>query len=341
MSKNEKVLFEQKSEVCSSTCCVCRCNISGSSIVVSSEDRNFVFLTRNIWIPEGARCCPEHIDQRRLITKALDAVKPRSVRHQEWNSSDVETLLGCFRNLYNAKRRFNFDDGHELSDNEYPTLTGLSKVFFDDLVGIVSSSSIMRNSSQRSIRTAVGIYLCKLRLGLSNSLLSMMFNLSDKRTVARIINSARQALSECFTPYNLGFNHITRREVIDNQTTPIARQLMTDGAEDTAILVIDGTYIYIQVRNYSCVLLRILLCFSFQKSQNNVFQRKSFNLHKKRSLLKPMMIVSTTGYIVACIGPFFSDFSNNDASIIKNVLLNNMDSILSWVKEVNNLFPYL
>ena len=41
-----------------------------------------------------------------------------------------------------------------------------------------------------------------------------------------------------------------------------------------------------------------------------------------------MMIVSTTGYIVACIGPFLSDFSNNDASIIKNVLLENMDKIL-------------
>lgn len=168
-----------------------------------------------------------------------------------------------------------------------------------------------------------------------------MFNLSDKRTVARIINSARQALSECFTPYNLGFNHITRREVIDNQTTPIARQLMTDSAEDTAILVIDGTYIYIQVRNYSCALFRILLSFLFQKSQNNAFQKKSFNLHKKRSLLKPMMIVSTTGYIIACIGPFLSDFSNNDASIIKNVLLNNMDNVLNWVKEVNHLLLYL
>lgn len=248
MSKKDN-LFEHKPDIYSSTCCVCRCDISGSSVVVSSDDRNFVFFTRNIWIPEGARCCPEHVDHRRLTTNALDAVKPRLIRYQEWNGSEFETLLGSFRNLYNAKRRFNFDDGHALSDNEYPILTGLSKVSFDELVGIVCLASNMRNSSQRSIRTAVGVYLCKLRLGLSNSLLSMMFNLSDKRTVARIINSARQAVSECFTPHNLGFNHITRRQVIDNQTTPIAQQLMTDGAEDTAILVIDGTYIYIQVRN--------------------------------------------------------------------------------------------
>ena len=47
-----------------------------------------------------------------------------------------------------------------------------------------------------------------------------------------------------------------------------------------------------------------------------------------------MMILTTTGYIVASIGPFFSDFNNNDASIMKDILLRNTDSILDWTKEV-------
>lgn len=51
-----------------------------------------------------------------------------------------------------------------------------------------------------------------------------------------------------------------------------------------------------------------------------------------------MMIVSTTGYIIACIGPFFSDFSNNDASIMKNILLKNIDDTLKWVEEVDHPF---
>ncbi|CAF5168013.1 unnamed protein product, partial [Rotaria magnacalcarata] len=46
-----------------------------------------------------------------------------------------------------------------------------------------------------------------------------------------------------------------------------------------------------------------------------------------------MMIVTTTGYIVACIGPFMSDFNNNDAAIMKDILLRNTDHILSWPKE--------
>lgn len=47
-----------------------------------------------------------------------------------------------------------------------------------------------------------------------------------------------------------------------------------------------------------------------------------------------MMIVSTTGYIIACIGPFFSDFSNNDASILKDILLRNTENIVDWIEEV-------
>ena len=47
-----------------------------------------------------------------------------------------------------------------------------------------------------------------------------------------------------------------------------------------------------------------------------------------------MMIVSTTGYIIACIGPFLSNFSNNDASIMKNILHQNTDQILNWLNKV-------
>jgi len=51
-----------------------------------------------------------------------------------------------------------------------------------------------------------------------------------------------------------------------------------------------------------------------------------------------MMIVTTTGYIIACIGPFFSDFKNNDASIMKDILLRNTDNILNWMEEVIFVF---
>ena len=62
-------------------------------------------------------------------------------------------------------------------------------------------------------------------------------------------------------------------------------------------------------------------------------QRKTFNLHKSRSLVKPMVVVTTTDYIVAIFDPFFSDNSNNDASILKHIMINNFDDILNWIEE--------
>lgn len=46
-----------------------------------------------------------------------------------------------------------------------------------------------------------------------------------------------------------------------------------------------------------------------------------------------MVMTTTTGYIIAIFGPFHSDFYNNDASILKHVLLNNYGDILNWVKD--------
>ena len=155
----------------SRTCCVCQCSLYSNSANVSSNDRDFLFFTRNVWIPEGARCCSNHLINRQLTTDAMNQIKPLSIRQQELNSSDVQLLLSKAQMLFeNGNKRFNFDDTRDLTDDEFSLLTSLSRNDFNDLVNIASSSSI-RNSSNRSIRTAIGIYLCKLRLGLSNRLL--------------------------------------------------------------------------------------------------------------------------------------------------------------------------
>jgi len=156
MSKKNSYHNKTRSESHFSTCCVCRCNLDSGTKVVSSDDREFVLLTRNVWIPEGARCCPDHLTAGRLKFEALNSIKPLSIRYQEWDSSRVQVLFDKFRILYNGKKRFNFDDSRDLSADEYPTLTSLSRDAFDHLVEEVSSSNI-RNSCHRSIRTAIGI----------------------------------------------------------------------------------------------------------------------------------------------------------------------------------------
>ena len=51
-----------------------------------------------------------------------------------------------------------------------------------------------------------------------------------------------------FVPYYLGFSHISRETVIKEYSSPLATQLFTEQT-NTAVLVIDGTYLYIQVRS--------------------------------------------------------------------------------------------
>lgn len=229
-------------------CFICRNELYRNSVVVSSNDRFSLFFERNVWIPDGARCCSIHVVDHQIKIEDFNQIKPFSIRIQELSSEDVQFFLSKCQELFkNHKRRFNFDNHRDVTDDEYRLLTSLSREDFDDLVNTISSSNI-RNSSNRSIRTCIGIYLCKLRLGVSNRLLAHMFDLPDKRAVSRIIESARQAASISFVHKHLGFSHVTRTDVINHHTTTLARQLITDGSINTAIVCIDGTYIYIQVK---------------------------------------------------------------------------------------------
>lgn len=115
------------------------------------------------------------------------------------NASDVQLLLNKWQILYERKQRLDFHYGYAMSDDEYRTWTSLSRSRFDDLVDRVSLTTI-RNSSNRSIRTAIAILLCKLRLGLSHQLLALLFGLPDKKAVSRILASARDALMSAFVP---------------------------------------------------------------------------------------------------------------------------------------------
>jgi hypothetical protein len=219
-----------------------------TSTKVSSEDRYLVLLKKNILIPEGARACAEHTENRRLTMEAIDRVAPYSVQQHQLDASDVQLLLTKAQMLYEQKKRFDFDHPSSVSDHEYQVLTSLSKEHFGDLIERISTSNI-RNTTNRSIRTAIALLLCKLRLGLSNNLLALFFQLPDKRAVSRALQSARSALISEFVPFNLGFEDVSRGEVIDKHTTKIARLLMCNDDADTAAVVVDSTYVFIQVRS--------------------------------------------------------------------------------------------
>ncbi|CAC5393858.1 unnamed protein product [Mytilus coruscus] len=152
-----------------------------------------------------------------------------------------------------------------------------------------------------------------MRSGMSNKLLATIFNVG-KDSIRRAVATVRKNLMQTFVPKHLGFNHISREKLIENHTRPLAQTLF--GNEfNPAILVIDGTYIYIQ------------------KSGQFQFQRRTFNMHKHRPLVKPMVFVSTPGYFVSVMGPYLADIKNNDANILKHIIASDNEQNKSWLQK--------
>ncbi|CAF3368995.1 unnamed protein product [Rotaria socialis] len=205
----------------------------------------FSECSTDVFVPEGARCCSKHVNNHRLTTSAIDSIKPSSVQYRKLDSGDVQLIISECQSFCQIRKRLDFDNILSLPDGEYKFFTSLDKNEFDGLVSRVSKID-MRDSTNRSIRKAIATLLCKPRLGLSNRVLASLLQLPDELTVSRAIKSATSALMSTFVPLNFGFNRISRREIIEQHTSEIARDLICDGESDKPIIIVDGTYVYIQ-----------------------------------------------------------------------------------------------
>ncbi|CAG2201288.1 unnamed protein product [Mytilus edulis] len=194
-----------------SQCVVCK-RRGPKLVVVPTNARFNIFLDKLIILTVGARCCPGHLCNDIFLPDALDRIS-HSQSSSIFNRTDLMDLITQIRDmaLRGSKRRIDFDTENALTSSDILNLTGLSKENFNDLCSIVQKGNL-RDSRTRSVRTCIGIFLTKLKSGLSNKLLSTLFNLG-KDSVRRAIASARKYLSENFVPSNLGFNHISREEV--------------------------------------------------------------------------------------------------------------------------------
>lgn len=84
-------------------------------------------------------------------------------------------------------------------------------------------------------------------------------------------------------PVNLGFLHKNREELIRLHGSEFAQKLF-DAPPGSLILILDGTYLFTE------------------KSSSHWTQKMTFSGQKGRNLLKVMMIVTPTGYIVDAAG---------------------------------------
>ena len=272
------------------------------------------FIQTGVFVYQHSRCCRHHLDSGFFNTEAIGVIANTQKEQSCFSRGDVCKLLASIRQMMTSNfNQLNFDNPFFLSDDEYITLTGFNKTQFQEITDSLLS---LKNSVVRSVRTSIAAFLIKLRTGLSNKMISVLFGLQEPQ-IQRIVTSVRTAFMTDFVPNNLGFHHITHEDFCKKHTTKTASTLFSSGPDD-AIVVLDGTYIYIQ------------------KSSDYVFQRRSYSMHKNRSLLKSMVIVGTDGYILDIVRPYFADCSNNDASITKHFMTGNHPA-KSWFKE-NDLF---
>lgn len=94
-------------------------------------------------------------------------------------------------------------------------------------------------------------------------------------------------------------NYIRTREELIQMNTKMGQQLLCGDNPNRAVVVCDGTYLYID------------------KSRNYEFQKKSYNDQKKRNFLKVMMCVALDGTILYVLGPDAA--VDNDSKILKRI----------------------
>ena len=168
----------------------------------------------------------------------------------------------------------------EGNDEACSTLTGLDVQQFSDLLSRLGLKARGR-WAPKGAAGALGVFLVKLKIGLSHRELGVLFEVPERAIDSRAI-ATRQALTTKFVPKFVGVQLLTREDVMLKHTTALARAILGPGA----IFIMDGTYIY------------------SWKSSNYSFARRTYSEYKCRHLVKPMIVGATDGYIVDIFGPY-------------------------------------
>lgn len=176
---------------------------------------------------------------------------------------------------------------------------------------------VLQNGKLRYVsRKNLLVFLCKMKQGLSDNFLKIIFDYSNRQTVSSVVTYVRTSLLQRFVPTNIGPKSITRQEFIMQHVTEFANELYNPQPEEPrAVAVIDSTYAYIH------------------KSNNFRVLRQSYSVHKNRHLLKPTLVVAPDGYILMIFGPYFSDAQNNDAEILRQEFERDADTLKDWFQD--------
>ena len=119
-------------------------------------------------VPHENRVCGIHLNGKFFSNEALELIT--ATKHGVLMSdSDLANWMMDLRMMYKEgisnRRRYNFDDPTNVSEDDYPNLVGFTKIQFDVL--LMELSGHVHNSSNRSQRNALAVFLMFMRHDLS------------------------------------------------------------------------------------------------------------------------------------------------------------------------------
>lgn len=292
-------------------CIICQTTVNTHAIPV--ESRVDAFIQQNVYIPANARSCRHHYDHRGYFLRPLLVGLPYYNRPYVIRGSELQQFMQAFRTVAVNQ---NVIDTHTLTDEEFIVMTSITKEQFEDLFAYCDSVYDPDGRKRNIDRRHLLIFLCKMRQGLSDEFLRVIFKFNTRQALSKIVSNVRSSLMLRFVPGNLGLEAITRDQCINLHVTEFANYLYNDAPETQRMIAyIDGTYA------------------PTEKNSNHRILRQTFSMHKKDHLLKPVMLVAPDGYIIDIEGPYYADARNNDSSILNQEFTINEELMNLWFQR--------
>jgi hypothetical protein len=216
-------------------CCICD---GPNRATIPDSARIQLYVHGRVFMPASNRCCKGHLENNstlNLDSFNLLVLKAKEIRVSDSEIFEILNLVSDHSKMLEKHAR----KEHFSTNEECKTLTGLSLQNFNDLNDITSKK--LYNSRNRDKRTALGVFLLKIKHDLSFSLLAMWFDLGDRFVVARLVKNIANILYNDFVPQHLGYQHITRSEFCKEHKSELAHGLFAV-PDDQAIAVMYATY---------------------------------------------------------------------------------------------------
>jgi hypothetical protein len=255
------------------------------------------FMIKNgIWISEESRLCAHHFRENNTLKPEHEDLITTTSDTSIWTPNEVLSLIDRLRDRAQEKPESLFENIDSVSEETCKNITGLDKFYFKELFKLLPSLNKFKNTYNPIQMLAT--FLFRLKNGISLNLIATIFKLRSFQTVGRMINETRKCITEDLVSQKLGLVNMDRTDLMNAETTWMARKILNSG--DSLITIWDGTYAYCQ------------------KSSNYYMQRQTYSLQKKRHLVKPFIGITTNGRYLDVWEP--NDALSNDASIMNNLL---------------------